>query len=334
MKEKKFLEINNYLKSHYSELVNLKKIKLLSHDNINSTNYLLFSNKGKFVFRYFTDGSTPEKVEKLCKILNFCLKNKTRVMKPIKNIEGSYVDKKNKSYVTKYYEGRLFNGSVYQLKDAAKNLAILHETLRQNHIKYNYSLRQHYYQILNINELKKIQNMLIKKKHKTLLEKKILNNYDYLTECMLEHHQNDLSIKKLKFQTQLIHNDFHPDNLIFHKDKVAAIIDFNSMRKDAVAIDLAFGSFRFSSFGTDSIDKISKKMKIFIENYSRFFYIEEQQIKNFDYFLIHKFIEGLNYILRKKYLANSEFLAIDYERYMKFLKLAKKISQTSKNWLN
>lgn len=334
MKEKFFFKIETYLHKLYPNLGNLKEIKLLYHNNINSTNYLLNTTRGKFVLRYFTDGSPPEKVEKLCKILYFCLLNKNRVMKPIKNINEKYVDKKNKSYITKYYEGELFSGNVNQLKDAAKRLALLHITLRKNRIKYNYRLKQQYYKILTSNELKKIQRKLIKNKHKTFLDKKILKNYNYLTDSMLEHKQNYLAIKKLKFKTQLIHHDFQPDNMIFNNGKVVAIIDFNSMRMDAITKDIAFASFRFSSYENNSIDKISKKMKKFIEIYSLFCEIEDQQIENFNYFLISEFVEGLSYILRKNYHTNSEYLANDYDKYLKFLKLAKAIKQRTLNWRN
>ena len=57
--------IAKYLKKNYLNLGAIKKIELLEHNNINSTNYLISTDKGKYVLRNFTDGSRSKKIEKI-----------------------------------------------------------------------------------------------------------------------------------------------------------------------------------------------------------------------------------------------------------------------------
>jgi len=147
----------------YLALGKIKKIEFITHNNINSTIFLIQSQKGEYVLRNFTDGSPPEKIEKICQILNSCYNKRIKVQKPIKNKNGTYVLKKEKIYITKYYPGNTFSGTKKEFIDVAKNLAKMHKALEQNSIKYNYNTNQSFYRILNDDELKMIKKKINKK---------------------------------------------------------------------------------------------------------------------------------------------------------------------------
>lgn len=319
-------EINEYLKNNYSNLGKIKGIKLLDHNNINSTNYLIYSNNSQFVLRNFTDRSHPEKVERMCRILQFCIKKKNKVLEPIKNDNTEYVDKKNKIYLTKYYEGEPYKATSIEIKEISKNLAMLHKTLVSNPIEYSYRKRYHDYRILTRNELQKIKKIIKYKKIKDLFDKRLAKNTDYLLKCSLDDEKTSKIINTIHSRKQLIHADFYPDNIILKGNRVAAIIDFNSMRIGRKIEDVAFASFRFSLYQTSDIKEIVKRIKLFVNTYLRYNEIPEAELACLGYFFTHEILCRLSYICRMRYFINSNLWDADFTKQLKLLKLANKVN--------
>jgi len=297
--------INKYLNDNYPTLGAIKDIEVLKHNNINSTNYLFSAENEKYLLRNFTDGSKPEKIERICRILFFCLKNQVNVVQPIENKDNCYVGKKRKMYLTKYYEGGLYDGATCGLKDAAKNLANLHLTLSQVPIKYNYRGNHNYYKHLTQPELRRINTIINLKKEKDIFDKKVLKSLDYLFESFSENAKITGILKRATSKKQLIHRDFHPGNVIFSKNRVVAILDFNAMRRGEKIEDVAFASYRFSSYKTNNSNEIREGMKVFVDTYLLFNDIGRQQLTCLDYYFIKETLSRLSFILKKRYFANS-----------------------------
>jgi len=116
--------VSDYFKNTYPFLGTVKDVSRIDHNNINSINFLIKTSKGSFVLRKFVDYSPPKKIEKICEILEYCVKQKAKVSKPIMNKNKKYVDSKRKLFVTKYYQGSSFRGTNAELKDAAKSLPV------------------------------------------------------------------------------------------------------------------------------------------------------------------------------------------------------------------
>lgn len=322
----KLSHINKYLNDNYPALGAIKNIELLTHNNINSTNYLVAMENEKYVLRNFTDGSKPEKMEQICRILIFCLKNQANVVQPIRNKDNYYVDKKRKMYLTRYYEGGLYNGTTHGLKDAAINLAILHLALSKAPIRYNYRGNHNYYKHLTQPELKRIETIISLKKEKDIVDKKVLENLDYLSKSFSGNAKITGILKKTGSKKQLIHHDFHPGNVILSQNRVAAILDFNAMRKGETIEDVAFASFRFSSYETNNIHEIKERIKVFVDTYLLFNDINRQQLTYSDYYFIRETLSRLSFILKKRYFANSNLWSTDFNKQVHLLKMAKKSS--------
>ena len=246
---------------NYKNLGKILSAKILEPNNINSNNYVIITNKGKYVLRKTINDYDPKRLLQMCKVLNFLSENKIKVPHPIKNQKNIFFDSNKKFYLTKFYEGKFFQGTNNEIKDIAKNLALLHKILKKNKIKYNFKPHSKYFKILTINELKKIQKIIKNNKHVDSFDEKVSKNMDYLMEQSKIDSKYSNTLKKLHVKKQLIHGDLHPKNAIFSKNRVAVILDFNSMTNGLRIEDVAFASFRFASSYSNDPKKIMNFME-------------------------------------------------------------------------
>ncbi len=107
--------------NNYNNLGKIKKVKILEPGNINSINYTVITNKGKYVIRKILSNYDPNRLLQMCKILNFLNENKIKVPRPIKNQKNRYFELNKKAYLTQFYEGKFFQGKNDEIKDIAKN---------------------------------------------------------------------------------------------------------------------------------------------------------------------------------------------------------------------
>lgn len=321
-------EITEIIQQNYKIFKKIKGISKLKHNNINSTNYFFKSKNKPFLLRKITDGSSEKKLETMCKILQFCHKNNAKVIESISNNNHRYISNK-KFLVTKYYSGHFFPGSKNSLQNFAKDLAYLHKVLSKNKVAYNYNMNTSFYRILNSQELSKIKknkNSNLQKKYVHQINLSIKKINDYIP-IISEHLQYT---KKLQSKKQLIHFDIHPLNVIFNKNEVAVILDFNGMRKGLVIDDIVFASFRFAVYDSNNLQKISERIKLFLDSYQRYSTIEKDLLENYYSFLIEKILSRISFILKKYYFQNSSLWFADLLKNLEFLILAEKISKIKK----
>jgi len=318
-------EINEFYKKNYYNLGSIQNIKILDPNNINSDNYLITTKKIKYVLRKSLDNSNPKKLLQTCKILDFLTKNKVKVPKPIKNKKNNFFEKKELVYLTKYYEGRFFQGNIKEVKDIAKNLAQLHLSLEKNKISYNFQPYGKYFKILTDNEFRKIIKIIKKRSAKDTFDKKVSKNIDYLIEQSKIDCENTKFIKNLHLKSQLIHGDLHPKNVIFSKNKVGVILDFNTMKRGFKNEDVVFASFRFASQYTNDIKKILTSMQIFLKSYMSYNHLEESELNYSNYFLKNIILSRISFLLKKRYFENWNLWDKDFNKHFNSLKIADKV---------
>lgn len=249
--------------------------------------------------------------------------------KPIKRKDGNFVDSKNRIFLTKFYSGKQFDGSTHELIDLAKNIALLHKILVKYTGTYNYRTNQKFYKILSKYDLQRIKNLILSKKKKKSFDLKVLKNFEFIQKCISE---DKIILKKIKnMKKQLIHSDLHPGNVIFHNNKVVAIIDFNSLKKGNLFEDLAFSTFRFGSYGLKDSEKIKKRIELFLEIYRKYNSFDNKQLFEIGLFFRHMTLYRLCYILRKYYFKNSHLWLRDFDKHLNYLKLEKKIKLFKKS---
>ena len=194
----------------------------------------------------------------------------------------------------------------------------------KNSIRFPFRISA-YYKILSEEEFKRIFSIIKQRKTKDVHDRIILNKFDLLKSISISDLKFSKKIKKINLKKQLIHGDIHPDNVIFKKHKVSAIIDFNSLRKGFPIEDIAFSSFRFSCFHSYNINKIKKDIQQYIDIYKLYNNIEEKEVELLPLFLRHTFFQRLSYIIRKRYFDNSNIWIKDLEKQLFLINLVKKV---------
>jgi len=283
---------------------------------------LVISSSGKYVLHRFHDGSSSEKIEKICKILDFCGKNGAQVPIPIHNKRKHFVEKNSNYFLTKFIVGKQISKK-NNLNDLAKQLAILHKVLNKKVTNYNYRIGERFYKKLTKNEFSVLKRKLRNKKNVDSFDKLIIKNLKFLEKLTFD---NDFTAeyKRMNFKKQLIHFDLHPGNVLFRRNKVSGILDFNAMRQGFPIQDVVFCAFRFGMLQTKSPIIMKKIILNFISIYMKENPIHDQSKYYFE--ILQEILLGrVNYILKKRYFFNSNVWINDLTRNLSSLILVNKI---------
>jgi len=316
--------INKYWEKDYNHLGKIKKVTELNKKQ-NSWNFIVFTNKGKFVFRRVLDYSKSKKIETICNILDMCKRNDVKVMEPIKSKFGTYVHIKPLFYITKFYEGDTTFSSSIHIKESAKNIAKLHYNLSKINVKYGYRPdSSRFYNIISSEDYSEIIS-LIQKKSKMKLDKIIERKIPFLIKKTKNFEEIIIS-KKIQFSKQLIHGDLHPENFIFKTKKMITIIDFNDLQFNKLVKDVGFASFRFSINGHSDKKIIENNLKLFLNTYLKYNSIPREEMKYLKYFFEMETLRRISYILRLRYFYNSNLWIEDIQKQIKLLEISDQIN--------
>lgn len=316
-------EAKNTIESFFPHIGKIISIQKIIHNEINSKNFFINSSSGKYVLHKFRDGSSPQKMEKICEILDFCAKNHTKVPIPIRNNKNHFVEKNHSFYLTQFIPGSEISKSTKNLDDLAKQLSSLHIILNKKSFNYNYRIGERFYKNLSKIEFSLLTKKLSKKNNEDSFDRLILKNLKFLETLTFET-DFEKQYNKLKFEKQLIHFDLHPRNILFTKNKVSGILDFNAMRRGFVIQDVVFSSFRFAILQTNTPLKIKNFVQNFINLYMNHNPIPKQSEYAF-HILQHTLLGRVNYILKKRYFFNSNTWIDDLTRNLSSLILVNKI---------
>jgi len=313
-----------FLKENYPNIRRLR-VEPLEHNDLNSKNYLVYSDRKKFILKQLNRKINHHKIKKMCEIMEICKKNKVPVPIPIYNIRGKYFEQTSNVLLLKYFEGEFFDGTKLEIIDLAKNIAKLHKVLSNISITYNFHTNSNQYDPLTFQEFEKINTVIDKKYEINQFDRNVRKNMRFLIKETKKDDKISQEIKKVKFKKQLIHHDLHPENVIFNKNKVAVILDFLSMQKGFRIEDIAMASFRFALFKTKNHMKIKKIIKLFVNTYKENNNVHDSEIYYLEYFFRHETIRRISFILKNYYFRNSDLWNFDFKKHTENLKIIKDI---------
>ena len=203
-----------------------KKIKFQGiKKGIENTNYLLKTEKEKFILTIFEKRVSSSDLPFFMKLMDLLSLKKIICPKPFKDNYGKYLFKiKNKkACIVSFLSGKDKNDLTHKnCFEVGKNIAKMHKATKNFKIKRSNSM--------GINKLHHLLNSINFKKSKLILSYKEFLFY------------NLKEIKKnwpKKLPSGIIHADLFIDNIFFKKNKVTGIIDFYFAANDYFMYEIA-----------------------------------------------------------------------------------------------
>ena len=203
-----------------------KKIKFQGiKKGIENTNYLLRTDKGKFILTIFEKRVNNSDLPFFMKLMDLLSLKKIICPKPLKDNYGKYLFKiKNKkACIVSFLSGKDKNDLTYKnCFEVGKNIAKMHKATKNFKIKRSNSM--------GINKLHPLLNSINFKKSKLILSYK-----EFLFKNFKEIKKN----WPKKLPSGIIHADLFVDNIFFKNNKFSGFIDFYFSANDYFAYELA-----------------------------------------------------------------------------------------------
>ena len=203
-----------------------KKIKFQGiKKGIENTNYLLKTDKGKFILTIFEKRVSSSDLPFFMKLMDLLSLKKIICPKPLKDNYGKYLFKiKNKrACIVSFLSGKDKNNLTYKnCFEVGKNIAKMHKATKNFKIKRSNSM--------GINKLHPLLNSINFKKSKLILSYK-----EFLFNNLKEIKKN----WPKKLPSGIIHADLFVDNIFFKNNKFSGFIDFYFSANDYYAYELA-----------------------------------------------------------------------------------------------
>lgn len=154
----------------------------------------------------------------------------------------------------KFVQGVRYNGSPQATADTGRQLAKLHHLLAdfepsQNGVSRSSSGRGTLRDSFHDSTAVRRHLKTIGAKKKTGPNKKLHGTAEVLLGL---YNESSIRVNRLGFDSwgeQVVHGDWHPGNMLFAKHKIAAVLDFDSIRIAPTVTDLANGMLQFSIIG-------------------------------------------------------------------------------------
>ena len=214
----------------------VKSVRLLSGGMI-SYNYVVKTSKGEFIVRklgYKIEGWWARQKELEFEVVEYLHKKSFPYQIPrfIKNNKGDYISKLHGNLFEAYERipGRkIVKLNDKQFREMAKALAIYHKIIK------SFPLREKFRRIDDYKWMLGKYSLLRKAKPETKLDKLMLNNLDFYEDLLKRLLKYDLK------QNPLVnHSDFSVYNLLWKKDKLVGVLDFENVSYKPRVSDIAY----------------------------------------------------------------------------------------------
>ena len=192
---------------------------------IENTNYLLRTDKGKFILTIFEKRVNNSDLPFFMKLMDLLSLRKIICPKPLKDNYGKYLFKikSKRACIVSFLSGKDKNNLTYKnCFEVGKNIAKMHNATKNFKIKRANSM--------GINKLYPLLNSINFKKSKLILSYK-----EFLFNNLKEIKKN----WPKKLPSGIIHADLFVDNIFFKNNKFSGFIDFYFSANDYYAYELA-----------------------------------------------------------------------------------------------
>ncbi len=186
--------------------------------------------------------------------------------------------------VFEYVDGGPYDASHHATVEAGKTLALYHRLVRDFHPEWQ-PPRGQYHDSNSVREAMPRMAMLLSRRDSSAGKEPIVAaTVDALADAYnaAAAAVNDLGFPR--WETQIVHSDWHPGNMIFDKGNVVAVIDYDAARIRPRVTDIANGCLQFSMItGGRNLDAWSERTDTersckFLQGYDDLNVISEAEI--------------------------------------------------------
>ena len=232
--------------SHYDIGVILR-LKSLSGGNRRTPKMVLVSEKGKFLLKRRPHGKDDmARVTFTHEIQKYLAENDFPVTSLLATRDTNETVLRLDHHIYelfKFVTGTRYNGSSEETAKAARQLARFHRLLA------DYPHNQPWINCYHDSTAVRRHLKTIGSDHSTLPSQKMRTTSETL---MRLYNDSSICVTQLGFDSwprQIIHGDWHPGNMLFTGHKIAALLDFDSVRVASTVTDLANAMLQFSIVG-------------------------------------------------------------------------------------
>ena len=229
--------------SHY-DLGIIQQVARLQAGRAHSRKILVTSARGRTILKYRrTTQEGVERIEFAHSVLAYLKKRGLEVCVPIPSRDQgkTVVYLGGVAYeMLPYIAGQRYPQTLSATADAGLHLGQLHRSLGYFRASSRLSTLSYH------------DSPAIRRHLKTSLPERLLMSSgmkDLLEDLRFAYDDSTARVNRLgceQWASQIIHGDWHPGNLIYHDDRVVAILDFDTIRMALPVLDLANGLLQFS----------------------------------------------------------------------------------------
>lgn len=294
-------EIISELEHHYylPKAVSILKPK----SGYSSETWIIKVAGGKrFVFQKHPQGFKKERVQFIHAVLGYLAAHDFPVPQivPTKS-NHSFVERDGDYYcIFEFCEGKTFDSSLVRwnqtktLTEAGRTLARLHRMMEEFYPEGVENYGRHPYPWC-IEKLHRHFKLAQSTKPEPAFEAYFIRHAG-LIEGWLTSLGSWLEVRQAELSRSVIHGDFSPANLLFRKNEVVAVLDFNSVRWDTRTADLAHMLVAFSKGRLQSNLNFST-MDELLRSYLEVVPLPENEVGLLPVLLIYDRVENLLWLL-------------------------------------
>lgn len=271
----------NEVLSYYS-IGNLRTIKPLKAGSDLAPKKIILTDEGIYVLKCRSNDKNDLKSIELAHKVNLFLRQNNFPVAAI--IEPA---KANQTYILRdnhifelfcFIEGNRYSGVIPELRDSARKLAHFHH-LMANYEQDTLKPRNCFHDSLQVRS-SLFQSSTAEHERPDL---KLL-----CRDLLVYYNDSCFRVTQLGFDEwpkHIIHGDWHPGNMLFDKDKVAAVLDFDSIKMACPISDLANATLQYSIIAgrPNPIDWPEytdvEKMAEFVKSYSSTNRLNQSQLE-------------------------------------------------------
>ena len=230
--------------SNYS-IGTVKEIQVIKAGNRKAPKKIVRSSKGKFLLKRRQKGKDDVYHVAFAHAIQNYLSQKrfpvTAIM-PTRD-KNTILYLENHVYeLFKFVKGSRYSGSKTETIDAGKRLAQLHKALAGFETNFK-PMRKTFHDSASVRGHLKIIGLERRRNYPRGKMQEIGR------KLMLRYNRSSTRVNQLGFSAwpeQIVHGDWHPGNMLFFKEKVISVFDFDSVKSACPVTDLANGLLQFS----------------------------------------------------------------------------------------